>query len=212
VQAQRETPAETYDQDYFTADWRAGGHSYKLETRREIEGRNPALIRDVFQAERVIDVGCGPGALMYLLWELGVNIEGVDFSPQSKELAPAEVRERIHVGSLDDATRFPDASYDLVICREVIEHLTILQTRALVPSLCRVASRYVYVTTRFFANPSSILDVTDEKHVDPTHITVMTKDLLRLMFVLEGFRCRPDLEGQMDWLDKGRVLVYERPT
>jgi hypothetical protein len=107
---------------------------------------------------------------------------------------------------------FPDRSYDLVICREVIEHLTILETRHLVADLCRVSSRYIYVTTRFFANPSSILDVTDEKDVDPTHITVMTKDLLRLMFVLEGYRSRPDLEARMDWLDKGRVLVYERAT
>jgi hypothetical protein len=134
----------------------------------------------------------------------------VDFAEAARDLAPAEFPDSIVIGSVADPTLFPDQQYDLVICREVIEHLTILQTRQLVPQLCRVSSRYVYVTTRFFANPSSILDVTHEKHVDPTHITVMTKDLLRLMFVLEGFRARPDLEARMDWLNKGRVLVYER--
>jgi hypothetical protein len=38
----------------------------------------------------------------------------------------------------------------------------------------------------------------------------MTKDLLRTLFVLEGFQRRSDLEEQLDWGGKGRVLVYER--
>ena len=44
----------------------------------------------------------------------------------------------------------------------------------------------------------------------PSHITLLNKDLLRLMFVLEGCRSRPDLEQQMDWGGKGRVLVLEK--
>ena len=27
---------------------------------------------------------------------------------------------------------------------------------------------------------------------------------------MEGFRCRLDLEAKMDWMGKGRVLVYEK--
>src|SRR5688500_6524577 len=45
--------------------------------------------------------------------------------------------------------------------------------------------------------------------VDPSHITLLNKDLLRLLFVLEGCRSRPDLEERMDWGRKGRVLVLE---
>jgi hypothetical protein len=30
------------------------------------------------------------------------------------------------------------------------------------------------------------------------------------MFVLQGFRRRQDLEARMDWMSKGRVLVYEK--
>ena len=103
-----------------------------------------------------------------------------------------------------------DAAYDLVICREVLEHLTVLQVRRTVAEMCRVSSRYVYVTTRFHGEPASLLDVTTDFETDPTHITLMTKDLLRVLFVLEGFRRRPELEERMDWGGKGRVLVYER--
>jgi hypothetical protein len=38
----------------------------------------------------------------------------------------------------------------------------------------------------------------------------LNKNLLRALFVVNGFRRRADLEARMDWLDKRRVLVYER--
>ena len=60
-----------YDSEYFTGDWRAEGNNYSLETRRQIEAKNPFLIAEVFQPKKVLDLGCGPGALMHLLWELG---------------------------------------------------------------------------------------------------------------------------------------------
>jgi SAM-dependent methyltransferase len=207
---QQVIPAAHYDAAYFTEDWRDGHNDYRVETRRRIEGKHPQLLKDVFGPERVLDVGCGPGALMYLLWELGVTAEGVDFAPSCRELAPPEVRDQITIASIVDEPVFPERSYDLVICREVMEHLTVLQVRKLVSHLCQISSKYVYVTTRFHPNPASLLDVTDEREVDPSHITLLNQDFLRVLFVLEGFKRRPDLEAQIDWLGKQRVLIYER--
>lgn len=198
-----------YDDDYFASDWREDDNRYDLESRRRIEDRNPALIKEVFTPKRVLDVGCGPGFLMEFLRELGVDVRGVDFSPSSITLAPEGVRDRIRIGPVD-ALEEPDGAADLVICREVMEHLTVLQVRRAVAELCRVSARFVYVTTRFHTKPSSLLDVATDFETDPTHITLMTKDLLRTIFVLEGLRSRPDLEAELDWGGKGRVLVYER--
>lgn len=198
-----------YDDDYFAADWREGDNRYDLESRRRIEGRNPALIKEVFAPERVLDVGSGPGFLMLFLQELGVYVEGVDFAESSHTLAPDEVRSRISIGPTAPLAA-EDASYDLVVCREVIEHLTMLQARRTVAEMCRVSSRFVYVTTRFHPAPESLLSITTDFETDPTHVTLMTKDFLRVLFVLEGFRRRADLEERMDWGGKGRVLVYER--
>ncbi len=47
-----------YDSEYFTGDWRAEGNNYNLETRRQIEAKNPSLIRDVFLPKKVLDLGC----------------------------------------------------------------------------------------------------------------------------------------------------------
>lgn len=206
---QRPVSSGHYDAEYFTGEWRDAGNNYNLETRRQIEARNPFLIKEVFQPTKALDLGCGPGALMHLLWELGVDIDGIDFAESSKQLATPQVRDRIVVGEVYDQTIKSAGAYDLVICREVLEHLTVLQVKQAVANMVRLSSKYIYVTTRFHPNPASLLDFTTQFDVDPSHITLLNKDMLRLMFVLEGCRSRPDLEAQMDWGNKGRVLVLE---
>jgi hypothetical protein len=44
IYAQKPTGSEHYDAEYFTGEWRAEGNSYSLETRRQIEARNPQMI------------------------------------------------------------------------------------------------------------------------------------------------------------------------
>jgi SAM-dependent methyltransferase len=209
VLEQQPATAEHYDDEYFAADWREGGNRYNLETRRRIEDRNPALIKDVFEPRRVLDVGCGPGFLMLFLAELGVDVQGIDFSPSSLELAPPEIRDRILIGDVAEP-HVRERSFDLVVCREVLEHLTVTQVRRTVEQLSRASDGFVYVTTRFHPEPAGLLDFTTDFETDPTHITLLAKDFLRCLFVLEGFRRRADLEDRMDWAEKGRVLVYER--
>jgi SAM-dependent methyltransferase len=207
---QQPTAAGHYDAEYFTGEWRAEGNSYNLETRRQIEAKNPQLIKDVFQPKKALDLGCGPGALMHLLWELGVDTEGIDFAESSTRLATPEMRDRITIGDVSDPTLKPADAYDLVISREVLEHLTVLEVKRAVANMVRMTSKFIYVTTRFHPNPGNLLDFNTSDDLDPTHITLLNKDLLRLMFVLEGCRSRPDLEALMDWGNKGRVLVLEK--
>lgn len=209
VFAQRPIDEHHYDEEYFAADWREGDNRYDLETRRRIEDRNPRLIAEVFEPRRVLDVGCGPGFLLTFLDELGIETEGVDFSPTSLTLAPPQVRDRISIAPVEGLP-VDDEGYDLVLCREVLEHLTVLQVRRAVAEMCRASLRFVYVTTRFHPQPRDLLDVATDFETDPTHITLLSKDLVRTLFVLEGFRRRDDLEDRMDWAGKGRVLVYER--
>ena len=210
VFGQKPTAAAHYDAEYFTGEWRAEGNNYSLETRRQIEAKNPQLIRDVFAPRRVLDLGCGPGALMHLLWELGVDVEGIDFAESSRRLATPEVRDRITIGDVADPALKPAHAYDLVICREVLEHLTVLEVRRAVANMVRMTAKFIYVTTRFHPSPAGLLDFNTSDDLDPSHITLLNKDLLRLMFVLDGCRSRPDLEARMDWGNKGRVLVLEK--
>lgn len=180
---------------------------YSLEGRRLAEGPHAALIKQAFNPEFVLDCGAGAGHFLTLLAEAGVRGYGMDCTPCADE--------RIYHGDLtDDRPRIewelPYWGYDLVICREVLEHLTVTQIAKAVRNLCRLSDTFVYVTTRFAKDPRHLLDVDTSDDLDPTHITMLTQPFLRTLFVLEGFRRRTDLEEQLDWMKKGRVLVYER--
>lgn len=169
---------------------------YSFEARKAIEGKHPELIKDVFQPKAVLDYGCGPGHLAALLRTIGVSIEGYEPTSDSPmwNVNPWPLRCR---------------EWDLVICREVLEHCTVKQVRTLVSQLCDLSSKFVYVTTRFATDPASLLSVDTSDDLDPTHITMLNQDLLRTLFVLEGAKRRADLEHAMDWQKKGRCLVYE---
>jgi hypothetical protein len=177
---------------------------YSVEARAAIEGQHPQLIKDVFNPQIIADMGCGRDAhLVKLLRALDCCALGVD--PQVRESPFARHLIR---GSLLDPVEGVVA--DLIICREVLEHLTVRQIRQAVTNLCKLSSKFVYVTTRFAKAPQSLLDVDTFDELDPTHISMLNQDLLRVLFVLEGFKRRADLEARMDWQSKGRVLVYER--
>jgi SAM-dependent methyltransferase len=207
--SQKEVAADAYDHQYFQGEWRTGNNSYSIEKRREIEAKNPQNIKDVFKPRRVLDVGCGPGALMLFLHELGIDVHGVDISVDAKKQASPAVRDRIVIAPVTEKHDL-GMEFDLVICREVLEHLTVMQVRQTVKVLAQYTSKYLYLTTRFHPAPKGLLDVTDDFKNDPTHITAMNKDFLRVLFLLEGLKTRPDLEAKMDWKNLGRVMVFEK--
>ena len=209
VFSQKKVSAKKFNSDYFNVKWRKDNSNYQIDIRRKIEGKNPILIKKIFRPKKALDMGCGPGALMYLLHELGVNCYGLDPSKDVKKISPKKIQSKIKLGSTS-MNNEKSNSYDLVICREVFEHLTILEIKKAVSELCRISSKYIYLTTRFHPKPASLFDSTTEFEVDPTHITCLNQDFLRMLFILEGFKSRPDLEKKMDWLNKKRVLVYEK--
>jgi SAM-dependent methyltransferase len=180
---------------------------YDFESRKQVEGRHPELIRDVFQPKRVLDVGCGPGHLVRLLEGLGIDATGCDSNPDRYSDTPYIFIEDIT--DEVDPYNYNKRGFDLVICREVLEHLTLLEIRKAVTHLCALSSKFVYGTTRF-SSEHDIFRVETSDHLDPTHITIASKDLLRLLSVLEGFKWRGDLAAQMDWKGYGRTFVFER--
>jgi SAM-dependent methyltransferase len=176
---------------------------YDIVTRRQVEGQQPALIAEHFAPSKVLDYGCGNGYLVAFLAELGLDVVGYDPSPGQ---VPPYVRHLVTT----DAPKPGQASYDLVICREVLEHVPVREIPALVATLCALSSRYLYVTTRFAKTPAHFLSVDTADELDPTHVSMLNKDFLRLLFTLQGFKRQSALEDALDWQSKGRVLVYAR--
>lgn len=182
---------------------------YSFEARLEVEGPHAALIKETFRPVLAVDAGCGPdGHLVKMLQGVGVKAMGFDPQIPRRSINPALVCGSLNEQRFGNSDEEPFA--DLVICREVLEHLTVVQIAQAVGNLCHMSARYVYVTTRFATNPRHLLEVETSDDLDPTHISLLNQDFLRTLFVLQGFRRRGDLEMALDWKRLGRVLVYER--
>lgn len=174
---------------------------YSEATRRRIEQPQVDRFAQVFPDHGVVlDYGCGTGLLVTMLREQGIQAYGYEpFRPPAPDL-----RRYTHVP-------FRSRGCDVVICREVLEHIALRHVPETVHDLCRLAKGYVYLTTRFHPAPDHLLDVATGDDLDPTHITLLNQDFLRCLFLLEGFVRDEAKELAMDHQQQGRVLVYRRP-
>jgi SAM-dependent methyltransferase len=83
------------------------------------------IARNHLQPKTICDVGCGAGEVLKQLQE-SISSEviywGYDLSPQAFELSKSRANERLHF-KLADIRQETDASFDLMLVMDVIEHL-----------------------------------------------------------------------------------------
>lgn len=70
---------------------------------------------------RVLDVGCGSGAMLERLRDLGWRVQGVDPDPRAAAVA-GHRGIPVHTGTLEEAA-FEDGAFDAIIMNHVIEHV-----------------------------------------------------------------------------------------
>jgi 2-polyprenyl-3-methyl-5-hydroxy-6-metoxy-1,4-benzoquinol methylase len=128
---------------------------------------------------RVLDLGCGYGAIMHFLREAGYkNVTGVDTSPE-------QVRAAQHLG-LEDAhcdeiypflKQIQDHTYDVVIAFDILEHLTkpeLLQLGDEVHRVLRCGGRFILHAP----NGEAVFSGT-VLHGDLTHELAFTRGSIR---------------------------------
>ena len=79
------------------------------------------------RGRKTLDVGCGGGLLAEELARLGCDVTGVDPSAQSLEAARAHARQEglaiDYRQATGEALPFPDATFELAYCCDVLEHV-----------------------------------------------------------------------------------------
>jgi ubiquinone/menaquinone biosynthesis C-methylase UbiE len=132
-------------------------------------------VHNLAPGARVLDVGCGDAALSGLIvMKLGAQIDGIDVTPLSIELARSEFHKRKLPGCFhaigEYSYPFASDSFAAVVCSDVIEHVQ--KPADMLREMWRVLA------------PGGILAVTTpvrytEKPLDPMHVQEWFSDEFR---------------------------------
>jgi 2-polyprenyl-3-methyl-5-hydroxy-6-metoxy-1,4-benzoquinol methylase len=143
---------------------------------------------------RVLEVGCGEGRFVQLLTRR-CEVWGVELDQESAAVAATRMN-RVLVGAYDAvAHRLPDASFDLIVCNDVIEHMA--DADAFVWSIRTKLVRGGYVMAsipnmRHWEVLWQLLIRRDWKYgregiLDRTHLRFFTERSIRRLFEEAGF-------------------------
>lgn len=97
---------------------------------------------DITQYKKVLDLGCGTGALSYVLQDLGLEITGADPSSGMLKQARKKLkRTQVELVKINPNEKLPfeDSTFDLVIASYVIHGLKPKEREELYKELCRVS-------------------------------------------------------------------------
>ena len=164
---------------------------------------------------KVLDIGCGNGAMATVLTKLGHEVYGCDWDQAGVNLANQGYPGRFVQWDLNRlAVEFPFAGFEAVICTEVIEHLFYPRKLFQLARHVLPAGGQLIVTTPYHGYLKnlvlSILNKWDWHHHvnhDGGHIKFFSVNTLRKMMQEEGFEVQGWRgAGRLPWLWKSMIL------
>jgi 2-polyprenyl-3-methyl-5-hydroxy-6-metoxy-1,4-benzoquinol methylase len=164
------------------------------EVRTNLHRRAPyirQIIRRHFPSDKnaqILDLACGHGAFLYFAYEAGYrNGRGVDGSGEQVEKASALGITGVLKGDIFDFLRSePDESADVVICFDIIEHLTRDELLDFVDDIRRVlkpGGKWIIHTPNAESPFGGAM-----RYWDLTHEMAFTRTSLGQLLLSSGFR------------------------
>lgn len=136
---------------------------------------------------RALDVGCGNGSFIRHMNTLGWRCEGVEFNPTAVRVCRKAGLKVFH-GELKEAG-FPDACFDLVTARQLIEHLP--DPAAFVKEVARIlkpGGRFVIITPNNLSLGKKLFGKWWFANEVPRHLILFNADSLSMLLEKHGFR------------------------
>lgn len=145
--------AKSFGYEYWDGDrrWGYGGYYYDGRWRPVAEAM--AEHYGLEAGDRILDVGCGKGFLLYDLSQVvpGVEVAGIDISSYAIEHAKEEVKPFLQQAS---AAKLPyeDESFDFVYSINTLHNLYCYDLDAALREIQRVGRRHRYVCVESWRN------------------------------------------------------------
>lgn len=138
-----------FERDYWDGDRRFGYGGYWYQPDR-LKPMAQALIKmnDLQPGDRVLDIGCGKGFLLYELQKLmpSLKLFGIDRSLYALNNMPKELEAETSYSLVQDGIKAPDKHFALVVSLGTLHNLTLSELWRTLPDIERVANHgYIMV-------------------------------------------------------------------
>ena len=140
--------AKQYGFDYWDGDRKLGYGGFHYDGRWRVVAEAMIKHYNLKPGNRVLDVGCGKGFLLYEFTQVmpGIEVVGIDISEYAITHAKEEIRHCLQAG---DAKKLPydDHSFDLVISLNTLHNLYCYDLEKALREIERVgrSSKYIVV-------------------------------------------------------------------
>ncbi len=132
--------AKRYDRDYWDGERCYGYGGYRYDGRWRPVAERLAAEYGLRCGDRILDVGCGKGYLLYELTQVvpGLVVTGLDISRYAVAEAKEDIRSQLVVGDAA-ALPFEAASFDCVISLATLHNLPIAALWSALHEIARVS-------------------------------------------------------------------------
>ncbi len=145
--------AKKFDFDYWDGSRNTGYGGYKYDGRWRAVAEEMVKTYHLKAGDRVLDVGCGKGFILYELTQLvpGILVEGIDISAYAIQNAKEEIRSCLKVGCATELP-FEDKSFDLVISITTLHNLYCFDLYKALHEIERVGKKNKYICVEAYRN------------------------------------------------------------
>jgi ubiquinone/menaquinone biosynthesis C-methylase UbiE len=147
--------AKLWGYDYWDGDRRTGYGGMKYDGRWRKVADAMVAHYGLKAGDRVLDIGCGKGYLLYDFTQAlpGIEVVGLEISEYAKEYAKPEVQENIVLGNAAKLP-FDDASFDFVFGINTHHNLRNYELDSALREMMRVGKKHRYLCVESFRNES----------------------------------------------------------
>ncbi|MEG3969491.1 class I SAM-dependent methyltransferase [Microcoleus sp. T2B6] len=145
--------AKLYGKDYWDGDRKYGYGGYRYDGRWRAIAEKMAQHYGIKSGDKILDVGCGKGYLLYEFTQAvpGVEIVGIDMSEYAIQNAKEEVKPFLTAGNAVDLP-FPDKNFDLVVSILTLHNLYNYELRQALQEIERVGKQDKYIVVESYRN------------------------------------------------------------
>jgi ubiquinone/menaquinone biosynthesis C-methylase UbiE len=145
--------ARQFGRDYWDGDRKVGYGGMRYDGRWRVVAENMVKHYGLKPGDRVLDVGCGKGFLLYEFTQAcpGIEVAGLDISEYAIQNAKEEVRPFLRVGHANHLP-WPAQTFDLVISITTLHNLQCFDLDQSLREIQRVSRRHKYVVVESYRN------------------------------------------------------------